>query len=66
MRRATRLLVVIGTVLVVASEVALATSMTGTNQSDTLSGTSGDDQIAGGGKNDTVKGQAGNDNLFGD
>jgi Ca2+-binding RTX toxin-like protein len=66
MRRVTHLLIAIGIVLVVASGVALATSMTGTNKSETLTGTTGNDQIAGGGKDDIINAKAGKDELYGD
>src|SRR5215210_9340690 len=66
MRRAILLLTVMAVTLVVVAGVALAASMTGTNQANTLTGTVNPDKIAGGGGNDTIDGKQGNDFLFGD
>ena len=66
MRRAILLLTVMAVTLVVVAGVALAASMTGTNQANTLTGTANPDKIAGGGGNDTIDGKQGNDVLFGD
>jgi hypothetical protein len=65
MRRTIVLLTTMALILLVASGVALAVNMIGTNGRDILEGTNGHDNLVGRGGNDDLFSQAGNDNLLG-
>jgi hypothetical protein len=65
MRRITLLLALMATALVVASGVALAATLNGTNRADTLVGTPKIDSINGFGGGDTLRGKGSADNLRG-
>lgn len=65
MRRILLVLTAIGVAVLLASGLAIAATILGTDGPDTLTGTSGDDTIEGFGGNDTISGMAGSDTIKG-
>jgi hypothetical protein len=65
MRRTLLLLSTMMLALLLASGVAWAVNMVGTNGPDTLRGTNGDDNLIGNGGNDRLFARNGRDNLLG-
>jgi Ca2+-binding RTX toxin-like protein len=65
MRRITILLASLGLAVLLASGVALATDMNGTDGPDKLRGTNRDDTLVGKGGNDVLSGLGGRDQLLG-
>ena len=65
MRRITLLLASLGLAVLLASGVALASDMTGTDGPDKLRGTNRADTLVGRGGNDVLSGRAGRDHLVG-
>lgn len=65
MRRASLLTLTVALVLVLATGIALAATIKGTDRDDFLRGTNGADNIGARGGNDEVRARAGNDQVFG-
>jgi hypothetical protein len=66
MRNGMLLLAIVAVSVMLASGIALAESLTGTNGDDRLMGTDGRDHISGGGGHDLIIGRGGRDALYGD